>query len=68
MACDDGDPPRIQEANMNIRKTLAGVLLAGTLAITGATAASAQAEPPPTAPAHPKLTCESAVQHVATWQ
>ncbi|MEO7556848.1 MAG: hypothetical protein ABIV94_09650, partial [Acidimicrobiales bacterium] len=48
-------------------KSLAGVLLAGTLAVTGATAASAQTDPPP-ATDHPKPTCESAAQHVATWQ
>jgi len=53
---------------MNIRKSLAGVLLAGTLAVTGATAASAQTDPPPATADHPKLTCENAVQHVATWQ
>lgn len=52
---------------MDIRKTLAGLALAGTLALGGATAASAQADPAPTPASHP-VACNRAEVRVEVLQ
>jgi hypothetical protein len=56
---------------MNIRKTVAGLALAGALTVAGAGSAFAQTDPSsssPPFPRHPNLTCPEAIQRVATAQ